>query len=238
MLKKKLSMLLVALQICLTFFDRGDVGLFVWFLGHNRRPKSHHQWWPSTWRLGHPGHSDGDHNRFRNWVPSDQRSEAWEWTLQQRGACSNQMFGFPAHISDGSNVVYGSQTILMHKSLNCFHIFRVWACERSSRPLVIIQWYFAALESCMPIKTPCTTHCFIAIHMANTSKVSLADLPSLTQNLMSALCSSLVHDKITNVPMNAANWYTAWWWLLLRPTACTSLYCHLLACYWSSLRTF
>ena len=50
----------------------------------------------STWRLSHPGHADGDLNRFRHGVPSDWGSEAWARTLQLCGAWSDQTLRLPA----------------------------------------------------------------------------------------------------------------------------------------------
>ena len=61
-----------------------------------RRPMSRPQWWPSTWRLGHPGHADGDLDRFRYRVPSDRGSAARARTLLKWGACSDQTLGLPA----------------------------------------------------------------------------------------------------------------------------------------------
>ena len=55
----------------------------------------------------------------------------------------------------------------------------------SPRPFGVIQRCSAALEACVPLATPRTTHCFIA-NDESCQKVSVADFPSLTQNLMFA----------------------------------------------------
>ena len=148
------------------------------------------------------------------------------------------------HMHDGSNVISGSPTILMHKSLNCFEIFG------GLLNFVIIQWCSAALEVFVPFETPWPTfHCSIAIHMTKHVKsLSYRIWCSLTTLVCSPWwirkCArarghwnsrSVAHDVYSDITRYR---HIAWRQLLLIPTARWSPYCHLLACYRSSLKTF
>jgi len=63
---------------------------------HTHRPNSHPQWWPSTWRMGHPWHADEALDKLQHGAVSVRRSEAWVRTLQQCGACSNHTWELSA----------------------------------------------------------------------------------------------------------------------------------------------
>jgi hypothetical protein len=94
------------------------------------------------------------------------------------------------HINDCSNVRNGSPTILMHKPPNCFHIFRCWARGRS-------PWLSSFSCDVLPLSKRACHSKHLARLMALfpyarrvISKVSAPDLPSFTQNLVFAVCSS------------------------------------------------
>jgi len=86
------------------------------------------------------------------------------------------------------------------------------------------------------------------------SKVSTPDLPSFTQNLMFALCSSFTSMLKSQMWRDTwwqilalcnsqcshsdATWHAEWWRSLLPSTARSFTYCHRLAVYGTSLKTF
>ena len=154
------------------------------------------------------------------------------------------------HILVGSNVVNGSPTILMHKSLNSFHIFRGWACRRLPRPLVIIQWCSAALEAPWNTLHDSLLHCHTHDKSCQKSQLQIYWVWLRIWCSLSALvCSpwwnhkcahACGHNNCRSTAQYSQNTirYPSWWRLLLSPTPRACPYCHLLACYWSSLRTF
>ena len=80
------------------------------------------------------------------------------------------------HFTDGSNVLNGSPTILMHKSQNWLHIFRGWI--RKGRPDQVIfcrSWSVHVTQN--------TLH-DLSFHCQIMSNISVTDLQSLIKNLM------------------------------------------------------
>jgi hypothetical protein len=95
------------------------------------------------------------------------------------------------HINDCSNVLNGFPTILMHKPPNCFHIFRL--------ELVEVRPDLSSLSDVLPLLKHACHSKHLAWLMALflyarriITKVSAPDLPSFTQNLMFAFCSSFM----------------------------------------------
>ena len=176
------------------------------------------------------------------------------YALHVQITCENCLHCSVWHINDCSNVLNGFPTILMHKPPNCFHIFRCWAHGRSIWLLVIFEWCSTSLEARVPLKTSCTTHGLISIPTSYYSKVSAPDLPSFTQNLMFALCSSFTSMLksqmwrhtwwqtlvLCNSQCSHSNttWHTEWRRYLLPSTVQAFTYCHRLAFYGTSLETF
>jgi len=158
------------------------------------------------------------------------------------------------HINDFSNVLNGYPTILMHKPPNCFHIFRCWARGRSPDLSSFSSDVLPLLKRACHSKHLAPLMASFPYARLIISKVSAPDLPSFTQNLMFALCSSFTsmlksqmwgHTWWQTLVLCNSQWshsdatrHTEWRLSLLPSTAHAFTYCHRLAFYGTSLETF
>jgi hypothetical protein len=124
---------------------------------------------------------------------------------------------------------------------------------RSPWPLVF-KWCSASREARVHSKHLARLMASFLYARRIISKVSAPDLPSFTQNSMFALCSSftsMLESQMwrhtwwqTLVLCNSqcshsdATWHAEWWRSLLPSTAHSFMYCHRLAVYGTSLKTF
>ena len=140
----------------------------------------------------------------------------------------------------------------MHKPRNCFHIFRCWARGCLPWSPIVFEWCSASWSTRATQNTSHDSWPHFHMHVLSFQKSPL-QICRVSRRI--DVCSMLqfhVHAEIANVKSHVVTLilcdpqcshsettrHTEWWRSLLPSTAHAFTYCHQLAVYGTSLKTF